>query len=131
MTPDPFDPAPSPTAAGFDEGRLGAIDAMLLDQVKRGALPGAVTLIVRRGVVAAFSALGSQDPQRDLPMARDSIFRIYSMTKPIVSVALMKLVEQGRLLLSDPVARQLPEFGRSMLHATIDGNRASSRPHVR
>jgi len=65
---------------------------------------------VRRGVVGLLDVQGRQDPARAAPMRLDSIFRIYSMTKPIVSVAVMMLFERGRLLLSDPVAKYLPEF---------------------
>ncbi|HJV62658.1 MAG TPA: serine hydrolase domain-containing protein, partial [Albitalea sp.] len=82
----------------------------LQQRIDAGRLPGAVMLILRRGALGCFEALGRQDPARDLPMRRDSIFRIYSMTKPIVSVAAMRLFEQGRLLLDDPVAKYLPEF---------------------
>lgn len=83
---------------------------MLQAEVDRQRLPGAVALIARRGKLALFEHLGVQDPATGVPMARDSIFRIYSMTKPLVSVAAMMLVEQGRLLLSDPVGKHLPAF---------------------
>lgn len=131
MESDPFDGAPSPASAGFDARRLAAVDTVLEDQIRRGRLPGAVTLTMRRGVLAGFSALGRQDPARGLPMHRDSIFRIFSMTKPIVSVALLRLVEEGRLLLGDPVARHLPEFGAVQVHVEVDGacrRVAPSRP---
>lgn len=100
----------TPEAAGFDPARLAGVGAMLRELVERKRLPGAVTLVMRRGRLAAFDALGVQDPATGAPMRRDSIFRIYSMTKPVVSVAAMRLFEAGRLLLSDPVARHLPEF---------------------
>ena len=112
---------PAPEAAGFDPRRLAAIDALFLDLVQRGRLPGAVALVMRRGRLAHFNALGMQDPVTAAPMRRDSIFRIYSMTKPIVSVAAMMLFEQGRLLLSDPVAKYLPEFAPAQVYVEAEG----------
>src|SRR5690606_34586077 len=67
-------------------------------------------LIARRGRVGWFEAFGRLGPDADTPMSRDAIFRIYSMTKPIVSLAAMMLVEEGRLMLDDPLERHLPEF---------------------
>ena len=83
---------------------------VLQGHVDRGRIPGAVALVALGGETAFFAALGRQDPASDAPMQADSIFRIYSMTKPIVSLAALMLVEQGRLQLSDPVAQWLPEF---------------------
>jgi CubicO group peptidase (beta-lactamase class C family) len=100
----------APAEVGLCPERLQRLLAVLQADIDRGRLPGAVALVARRGKVALFESLGRQDPAAGSPMTRDSIFRIYSMTKPVVSVAVMMLVEQGRLLLSDPVARHLPEF---------------------
>jgi CubicO group peptidase (beta-lactamase class C family) len=80
------------------------------DEVKRQRVPGAVIMISRHGKLAMFDKLGWQDPLAQSPMRLDSLFRIYSMTKPIVSVAVMMLFEQGKLLLADPVAKYLPEY---------------------
>ncbi|WP_341912753.1 serine hydrolase domain-containing protein [Polaromonas sp. YR568] len=100
----------APAEVGLCPERLQRLLAVLQADIDRERLPGAVALVARRGKVALFESLGQQDPAAGSPMTRDSIFRIYSMTKPVVSVAVMMLVEQGRLLLSDPVARHLPEF---------------------
>lgn len=100
----------APAEVGLCPDRLQGLLAVLQADIDRGRLPGAVALVARRGKVALFESLGRQDPAAGSPMTRDSIFRIYSMTKPVVSVAVMMLVEQGKLLLSDPVARHLPEF---------------------
>ncbi len=100
----------APAEVGLCPERLQRLLAVLQADIDRERLPGAVALVARRGKVALFESLGRQDPAAGSPMTRDSIFRIYSMTKPVVSVAVMMLVEQGRLLLSDPVARHLPEF---------------------
>ena len=99
-----------PETLGFDAARSRNIVQVLQREVGRGRLPGAVALVARHGQVVLHDALGQQDPQAGTPMALDSIFRIYSMTKPIVSVAVMQLMERGQLLLSDPVAKHLPEF---------------------
>lgn len=100
----------APAEVGLCPERLQRLLAVLQADIERGRLPGAVALVARRGKVALFESLGRQDPAAGSPMTRDSIFRIYSMTKPLVSVAVMMLLEQGRLLLSDPVARHLPKF---------------------
>lgn len=90
--------------------RLRRLVDVLQSEVERARLPGAVALVARRGKIALFESLGQQDPAAGTPMRHDAIFRIYSMTKPLVSVAVMMLMEQGKLLLSDPVAQHLPEF---------------------
>lgn len=96
--------------AGLDPARSARLVSVLQSEVARQRLPGAVVLVARHGRIGLFEALGSQDPASGVAMARDSIFRLYSMTKPIVSVAAMALMEQGHFLLSDPVAKYLPEF---------------------
>jgi CubicO group peptidase (beta-lactamase class C family) len=100
----------SPTELGLCPERLQRLLAVLQAEIDRGHLPGAVALVARRGKLVLFESLGQQDPAAGSPMTRDAIFRIYSMTKPVVSVAVMMLMEQGKLLLSDPVARYLPEY---------------------
>ncbi|MDI1340202.1 serine hydrolase domain-containing protein [Polaromonas sp.] len=111
----------APAEVGLCPERLQRLLAVLQADIDRGRLPGAVALVARRGKVALFESLGRQDPAAGSPMTRDSIFRIYSMTKPVVSVAVMMLVEQGRLLLSDPVARHLPEFANQKVAVERDG----------
>ncbi|MGE0151713.1 MAG: serine hydrolase domain-containing protein [Reyranellaceae bacterium] len=96
--------------AGFAPDRLARISETLQADVAKGTLPGAVVLIQRQGKTAYFEAMGALDPQTRAPMEKDAIFRIYSMTKPLTSVAAMMLVEQGRMQLSDPVAKYLPAF---------------------
>jgi CubicO group peptidase (beta-lactamase class C family) len=93
---------------------------VLRREVASGRLPGAVAMITRRGQIGLFEAVGQQDPGTGTPMKTDSIFRIYSMTKPVVSVAVMMLVERGLLLLSDPVSRWLPEYANQHV-ATANG----------
>ena len=97
--------------AGLDQGRLAAIDRLLeRDYLQSGRLPGALTLVARRGEVAWCSAQGLMDVERNKPVQRDTLFRIYSMTKPVTSVAMLQLYEQGRFLLDDPVHRYIPAW---------------------
>ena len=77
-----------------------------------GRLPGALTLIWRRGGLAHSSLVGRMDRERAVPMRADAIFRLYSMTKPVTTVALLMLMEEGRIALDDPVARFIPGFAR-------------------
>jgi CubicO group peptidase (beta-lactamase class C family) len=98
-------------ALGFSKARLERIDRFIQDRyVGPGRLPCAQLLIARRGELAHQTVLGRQDLERDIPLAGDSVFRIYSMTKPITSVVLMSLVEEGRIALDDPVASYIPEW---------------------
>ena len=97
-------------AAGLNVPALDRVLAALQTRIAAGRIPGAVVMIERRGVPALSAALGEQDASRRLAMRADSIFRIYSMTKPIISVALMRLAERGEVLLRDPVAKYLPAF---------------------
>jgi CubicO group peptidase (beta-lactamase class C family) len=90
-----------------------------------------VVAVARHGRLALLESLGLQDPAAGTPMTVDSIFRIYSMTKPIVSVAVMMLVEQGRLLLSDAVATHLPEFAAQQLVVSDGQGGYALRPAVR
>jgi len=110
-----------PESVGVSAERLARLDAVIEGEIERGKLPGGVAMIARRGKVAHFKAYGKLDPRRDEPMQTDSIFRIYSMTKPVVSVAAMMLVEQGRVLLTSPVAAYLPEYGELRVAVEEDG----------
>lgn len=95
---------------GFSAPRLAALSAMMEKDVAEARLPGAVLLVARDGKMVLSSAVGAQNPITKTPMRADSIFRIYSMTKPIVSVAVMMLVEEGKILLTDPISKYLPEL---------------------
>jgi CubicO group peptidase (beta-lactamase class C family) len=100
-----------PEALGLSPVRLARIDAFLQSQyVDTGKLKGAMVLVARRGEVAHLGVLGAMDAERGRPMSEDAIFRLYSMTKPITSVAFMMLVEEGLVALDDPVSRFIPEW---------------------
>jgi CubicO group peptidase (beta-lactamase class C family) len=103
-------PTAAPESVGLSSERLNRITEFLRSDIAKGTIPGAVLLVSRHGKIAYFEAVGQLDPQATSQMGKDAIFRIYSMTKPIVSVCAMMLVEQGRLALGDPVAKYLPEF---------------------
>ncbi len=81
---------------------------MLKEDTGKGAMPGAVILIARHGKIAMFEPVGTLDPGTKAPMTREAIFRIYSMSKPITTVAAMTLVEDGKILLNDPISKYLP-----------------------
>jgi len=96
---------------GFSPERLQRIDRFLQEKyVGAGRLPHAQFLLARGGEVVHQTVLGLQDPERGVKLAEDSVYRIYSMTKPVTSVALMSLVEEGLIALDDPVARHIPEW---------------------
>jgi len=101
--------------AGFSEDRLARIPRFLQSQVDQGHLPGALTMIWRRGDVAHSSMVGQMDMGRATPMRADAIFRLYSMTKPVTVVALLMLMEEGRIALDDPVDLFIPGFAKLKL----------------
>lgn len=101
----------SPLIAGLDTGKLARLDSFLEERyIQPGKLPCAVTLVARRGEIAHFSALGLMDVERNKPARRDTLFRIYSMTKPVTSIALMQLYERGLVQLDDPIHRYIPSW---------------------
>jgi len=103
-------PMASPAAAGFDPARLQALSADLQDLVDRGQLAGVTTLAARKGKVFHFETRGLADVETGAPARPDTIWRIASMTKPVIGVAMMQLWEKGLWKLDDPVARHIPEF---------------------
>jgi CubicO group peptidase (beta-lactamase class C family) len=102
--------ASQPEEVGFSSPRLTRLTEAFQAEVDKGAIPGAVVLLARKSKVAYFEAIGFQNRENKQPMRTDAIFRIASMSKPITSVAVMMLVEEGRIQLLDPVSRYLPEF---------------------
>jgi len=106
------DPLPrvDPASVGLSPERLQRIGAALKSEIEKGRLPGAVVAIARRGKLAYFESFGALDPATKAPMPHDAIFSIASMTKPIVSVGIMMLHEEGKLALADPVGRYLPQM---------------------
>jgi CubicO group peptidase (beta-lactamase class C family) len=119
--------ASRPEDVGFDSGRLGQIADWMEDLVATGQIAGATTLLMRHGQIADFRSFGSARLDDAQPLSPDALFRIYSMTKPIVSVAMMMLFEEGRWSLDDPVTRFLPEFDGQPVYAgtRADGSLAT------
>jgi CubicO group peptidase (beta-lactamase class C family) len=95
---------------GFSPERLARVTAVMRERVAAGRMPGGVLLIARDGEVVLDEAIGVLDPKTSAPMPKDAIFRIYSMTKPIVSAAVMMLVEEGKVQLTDPASKYFPEL---------------------
>jgi CubicO group peptidase (beta-lactamase class C family) len=118
-TPAPL--AGKPEDVGLSSTQLKRLEVATKQNIDDGLMPGAVMLVARHGKVAWVSVQGKRAPDSDDPMKFDSIFRIYSMTKPIVSIALMQLVEEGKLQVSDPVAKFLPEIGKMKVGTEIAG----------
>jgi len=109
--------APAVEAAGLSVERLGRITATMKRYVEEGRIAGTVSFVARDGRVAYFESAGKRDVEKGFPMEKDTIFRIASMTKAVTSVAAMILVEEGRLLLTDPVSKFLPAFRKTVVLA--------------
>ena len=107
----------TPEQAGFSAERLGKITQVFKQEVEQGKLPGAVMMIVRKNRLVYSESVGFQNKETATAMSKDAIFRIYSMTKPMVSVAAMLLVEDGKLQLNDPVSKHLPAMKNMQVSA--------------
>jgi CubicO group peptidase (beta-lactamase class C family) len=102
--------AQNPEDVGMSGERLARLTAGLQEAVDKERIPGAVAIIMRKGKIAYSKAIGFQDREKKTPMAENSIFRIYSMSKTFTSLAIMMLVEEGKIILADPVSKFLPEL---------------------
>ena len=108
-------PMADPESVGMSAERLQRIDAFTQRYIDNEMVAGTVTLVARQGKVVHFSAQGMKDVERNQEMTTDTIFRMASMTKPIASVALMMLYEEGLFQLDDPISDWLPEFKNMMV----------------
>ena len=116
-------PLVTPAAAGFDAARLSKVSELMRQSVDSDVIAGAVWLVARRGGIALLDLQGHANREKNIPMAYDSIMRIYSMSKIITTVAMLQLLEEGRYLLSDPVANWLPELAEPKVALTgADGS---------
>lgn len=106
---------------GFDESRLERIAPVMQRHVDEGRISGAVFAIARNGKIAYQNSIGFADIEARTPMREDTVFRIYSMTKPITSTAIMMLVEEGKVRLTDPVAKYIPSIGDMKVYVSGDG----------
>lgn len=112
--------AASPESVGFDSARLARLDAYMTGVVAEGRVAGMTTLLARHGKVVSFRTYGKKSLATGAPMAEDTIFRIYSMTKPITGAAMMILFEEGKWRLDDPVTRYIPEFKNLKVMTGVD-----------
>jgi CubicO group peptidase (beta-lactamase class C family) len=118
-------------ALGFSSEKLGNIQAFVKSYVDSGKLPGYLCLVSRYGEEAHFLAYGKRDVERATPITRDTVFRIYSMSKPITSVALMMLYETGAFQLDDPVAKYIPQWRNLKVFAGGDAQSYQTTPPAR
>jgi CubicO group peptidase (beta-lactamase class C family) len=119
-------PSAKPEQVGLSSERLNRITATLKADADKGVIPGAVVLVARHGKVVLFESVGVRNPETKAPMTKDSIFRIYSMSKPITSVAAMTLFEEGRFSLAEPVSKYIPQLGG--LKVGVEKPDASGKP---
>lgn len=118
----------APERAGFDADRLERITSHLeQNYIEPGKIAGCQLIVSRHGTPAYYRALGRMDIERDKPMQDDTIFRIYSMTKPITSIALMQLFEDGHFQLNDPVSRFIPEWKEQQVWVSGDGDEMETK----
>ncbi|MEU0228101.1 serine hydrolase domain-containing protein [Streptomyces sp. NPDC006284] len=114
--------------AGLDTGALDRLDGHFAREVDEGRLPGFLVALARGGRVAHLTVHGRRDLAAGLPVTADTLWRIYSMTKPVTSVAALMLVEEGRLTLDDPVARYLPSFAEPRVYVAGAADEVVTRP---
>jgi CubicO group peptidase (beta-lactamase class C family) len=122
-----LEPTVDPAEIGFDPARLARIDELTHAYVDDGRFPFVQVVVSRRGEIVHHDRYGWADRDSDRPIRDDAIVRVYSMTKPVTSVALMMLYERGRLLLEDPVSRYLPAFAEPRVFVAGDPTRFTSR----
>ncbi len=111
-----------PESVGFSTARLERLHALMQEAVDQKHLSGVVTILARHGKVVDYRAYGQRDMASGAPMTKDTIFRDYSMTKPVTGVAMMILYEQGKWLPSDPIAKYIPEFAHLKVFKGVDGD---------
>jgi CubicO group peptidase (beta-lactamase class C family) len=121
-------PRATPSEVGLSSAKLQRIKRIVEGQVDKKQIAGAVILVARHGKIAFLEPFGKLDLKSDKPMPADAIFRFYSMTKPITSVAALMLVEAGKLKLDDPVGNYLPELKELRVYAGKDKTVATKRP---
>ena len=114
-------PDAKPAALGLSSIRLQRMSDAFKREIDKGTLPGMTVMVARHGQIGWFDALGRQSPAAPAPMAQNTIFRIFSMTKPIVSIGIMMLLEEGHFVLADPVAKFIPEFANQKVGVETNG----------
>ncbi|GAA2278292.1 serine hydrolase [Streptomyces ruber] len=117
-----------PAEAGLDPKALARLDQHFAHLVDEGHLPGFLVAVARHGRVAHLTTYGHRDREARLPVGTDTIWRIYSMTKPVTAVAALMLAEEGRLALTDPVSRYVPAFAETRVYESGEGTGIRTRP---
>jgi CubicO group peptidase (beta-lactamase class C family) len=112
-------PTAAPEDVGFSSERLARIAPVIQGEIEKGQYPGAVMLVARHGKVIYFDSVGQLDPATGKPMPKDAIFRLYSMTKPYTSVAIMMLMEEGKLRVTDPISKFLPALANLQVSVPV------------
>jgi CubicO group peptidase (beta-lactamase class C family) len=123
-------PAGKPEEVGMSSERLQRIHEAMQRHIDAREVSGAVTLVSRRGRIAHFEAHGLMDLESKKPMAKDAIFRLASMSKPVTSVAVLMLIEEGKIRLGDPVSRYIPEFKDAKVAMPRSGGRGAGPPEI-
>ena len=122
-TPPAIDMTPvKPESVGFSTERLERLHAAIQEEVDQKHLAGAVTILARHGKIVDYRTYGMRDMAAATPMTKDTIFRDYSMTKPVTGVAMMILYEEGKWLPSDPISKYIPEFAHLKVFNGFDAN---------
>ena len=114
-------PQVRPDQIGLSPARLQRMSDAFKREIDKGTVPGGTVMVARRGQIGWFEAIGRQNPAASQPMAKNTIFRIFSMTKPIVSLGIMMLLEDGHFLLNEPVAKFIPEFAKQKVGIEHNG----------
>jgi CubicO group peptidase (beta-lactamase class C family) len=109
-----------PETVGFSSERLESLHALIQGEIDQKQLVGAVTILARHGKVVEYQTYGMRDVATNTPITKDTIFRAYSMTKPVTGVAMMILYEQGKWLPSDPISKYIPEFAHLKVFKGVD-----------
>jgi CubicO group peptidase (beta-lactamase class C family) len=115
-------PSVKPEAVGFSSERLQNLHSLIQSEIDRKALAGAITLLARHGKIVDYRVYGERDRERGVPMSKDTIFRAYSMTKPMTGVAMMILYERGKWLPWHPISQYIPEFANLKVFNGFDGS---------
>jgi CubicO group peptidase (beta-lactamase class C family) len=121
-------PTAEPESVGMSTEKLGAIKANLQPLIDENKVPGFVTVVARKGKIVHSEAFGSMDVERKKAMRPDTIFRMYSMTKPITGVAVMILVQEGKIAVSDPLSKYIPEFAEMKVFVQNEGRASNTVP---
>src|SRR5580658_7202195 len=121
-------PSTKPEDVGLSSERLRQIHAMVQRHIDAGDITGAVMFVARKGQIAYLEALGTMDAETKKPMTRDSLFRMASMTKPVIGTAIMMMLEEGKLQLGDPVSKYIPEFKDMKVGVLLEASHEPGKP---